>query len=115
MADSTAKPLFSCPLHKMSKIYVAGAGWCGYTQKAIKKIKADGLQDRFNILNCSPKEGETGFMGQNNSDAAACKELQKQKLGFPTFMTCDSDAPDATCSVVQVGHTENLEAVLTKA
>ena len=98
----------------MSTIYVAGAGWCEYTRMATKKINTleKPLRDRFTILNCSHTEGEKGFKGRDDSNSAPCKELKKQKLGFPTFMKCDND----TCSVVRVGHTDDLQKeVLEKA
>ena len=91
----------------MSKISVAGAGWCGYTKKAIQDINAnESIRNRFELLNCSPEKGKSdGFEARDDSNHPACKELKKQKLGFPTFMKCDGDL----CEVVSVGYTENLQ------
>ena len=92
----------------MSKISVAGAGWCRYTRRAIQDINANtSIRNRFELLNCSPEKGRSddGFEARDDSNHPACKELKKQKLGFPTFMNCDGDS----CNVVFEGYTENLQ------
>jgi len=105
-----------------NKVTLAGAGWCGFTDKAMNTIVADdSLKDKFEFVNCSPEAGEKGFRGQDNTAHPACQTMQnppdeyKGKLGFPTFMQCTGEGENQSCKIVKVGYTDQVkEDILDK-
>lgn len=57
---------------KGAKITVAGASWCGFTNKMVQAIDASDSRELFEVVDCAKQE---------NKETAVCKASK----GFPTM------------------------------